>query len=804
MSRLLCIDHSTQVMHKYLKSFFFLWSLGLMLTGQASAQTTKFTISGTIRDAKTGESLIGATALAKSANASSGAAANAYGFFSITMPAGQYSLTVQFIGYTPKTIPIDVQKNQTLDLELTPQSVDLSEVVISAARQEDNIVTRNQMGMEKLNVESIKNVPVLFGERDVLKVIQLLPGVKSAGEGNSGFFVRGGAADQNLILLDEATVYNASHLLGFFSVFNSDAIKDATLYKGGMPAEYGGRLSSVLDIKMKEGNTKKFSATGGIGLIASRLTVEGPLGRKDDKPGLDGRARGSFIVSGRRTYADAFLKLSRDSTTNQSSLFFYDLNAKANYKLNDKNWIYASGYLGTDKLGVGETIGIEWGNATATLRWNHLFNNKLFLNSSLVYSNYRYIIGFGVGDAKTTITSRIKNWNLKEDFEYYANDRNTIKFGVNAIYHTIEPGTATNGASADFNNINLTEKNAIETGVYASHEHTFSPKLTLKYGVRLSTFTNIGPGTYYDYNPDRSIARTYQYSSGETINTYVNLQPRASLNYVLTPESSLKLAYDRNVQYLHLLSNSNAGNPTDLWTPSTNNVKPQLADQFSIGYFRSLAQDKYEFSAETYYKNLQNQIDYRSGAETRANENVEADLVFGKGRAYGLEMSLKKKTGRFTGWISYTLSRTERQFDAINNGAWFAARQDRTHDIALVGSYDLSKKLVLSSNFVYYTGNAVTFPTGKYYVDGQLVSRYSERNSYRMPAYHRLDLSLTWYRRRTADQERSWNFSLYNAYGHENPYTITFRQNADNPTRTEAVQTTLFRWIPSVTYNFKF
>jgi hypothetical protein len=781
-----------------------------LLTLSAWGQVGKVTLSGTIRDAKTGESLIGATAFAKNANASSGAAANAYGFYSITLPAGQYSLTMQFIGYTPKTQTIDLQRNQTLDVELAPQSVDLSEVVISARRTDDN-VTRNQAGAEKLNIEAIKSIPVLFGEKDILKTIQLLPGVKSAGEGNSGFFVRGGAADQNLILLDEATVYNASHLLGFFSVFNSDALKDATLYKGGMPAEYGGRLSSVLDIKMKEGNTKKFGVTGGIGLISSRLTVEGPLGRKNgqselDSSGVDAPARGSFIVSGRRSYADLFLKLSPDSSTNQSSLYFYDLNAKANYKLNNRNWLYASGYLGTDKLGVGNAIGIEWGNATATLRWNHLFSNRLFLNSSLIYSNYRYVIGFGTGDGKTTITSRIKDWNLKEDFEYYANERNTLKFGLNLIHHTIEPGTATGGSQSDFNNIALTEKYAIETGAYVSHEHNFSDKLKLKYGVRLSTFTNIGPGTYYDFNPDRSIAKTYQYEKGDVIKTYANLQPRASLTYLLTPESSVKLAYDRNVQYLHLLSNSTAGTPTDLWTPTSNNVKPELADQVSAGYYRNLTlgEHQYELLTETYYKGLQNQIDYRAGAETRANEKVEADLVFGRGRAYGLELSLKKKTGRFTGWLSYTLSRTERQFDAINNGAWFAARQDRTHDIALVGTYEFSKKWVLSSNFIYYTGNAVTFPTGKYYVDGQLVSKYSERNSYRMPAYHRLDLSLTWYRRRTADQERSWNFSLYNAYGRENPYTITFRPNKDNPTQTEAVQTTLFRWVPSVTYNFRF
>ena len=775
----------------------------LCLLSQWATAQTKVTISGTIKNARNGESLLGATAFAKGPAGSAGAAANAYGFYSITLPPGSYTLTAQFVGYTPKSLPVTMQSNQTLDIELSDQAVDLVEVQVKTDREDDPI-TRNQIGAEKLNIQAISTIPVLFGEKDILKTIQLLPGVKSAGEGNSGFFVRGGAADQNLILLDEATVYNASHLLGFFSVFNSDALKDATLYKGGIPAEYGGRLSSVLDIKMKEGNNRKFGVTAGIGVIASRLTVEGPLGPHRNQPGAREPARGSFIVSGRRTYADLLLKGVPDSTINQSKLFFYDLNAKANYKLNDKNWLYASGYFGTDVLGVGNLFGIEWGNATATLRWNHLFSNKLFLNSSLIYSDYRYRIGLGGGNAKVTIDSRIKDWNFKENFEYYANDRNTLKFGLNVIHHTIQPGAATTGTESGFNPVSLTEKYALESAVYGSHEYRVSEPFTLKYGLRLSAFTTLGPGTYYDFNPDRSIRQTYQYTAGELVNTYLNAEPRLALNYVVNPRSSVKLAYERNAQNLHLLSNSTASNPTDLWIPSSNNVKPELADQVSAGYFRTIGEDQFQFSAETYYKQLQNQIDYRNGAEIRVNEQVEADLIYGKGRAYGLELSLKKNAGRFTGWVSYTLSRTERQFDAVNRGEWFAARQDRTHDLALVGTYKLNDKLLLSGNFIYYTGNAVTFPVGKYNVNGQSVSLYSDRNSQRMPAYHRFDLSLTWYRRRTAEQERSWNFSVYNAYGRENPYTITFRANADDPTRTEAVQTTLFRWVPSVTYNIKF
>lgn len=757
------------------------------------AQTAKLTISGTVKDAKNGEALIGATVLARGEGVSTGAVTNTYGFYSLSLPPGRYEVTVQYVSFATRTFPVNLDQPRTLDVELSDQSQELSEVVVKAERADDNI-TRNQVGIEKLDIQAIRTVPVLFGEQDILKTIQLLPGVKSAGDGNSGFFVRGGAADQNLILLDGAPVYNASHLLGFFSVFNSDALKDATLYKGGIPAEFGGRTSSVLDIKMKEGNSKRFSGSGGIGLISSRLTLEGPI-KKD---------RGSFIVSGRRTYADLFLKVSPDSTLRDSKLYFYDLNAKANYKLNDRNWVYASGYFGTDKLGFGNSFGIDWGNATGTLRWNHIYSTRLFANTSLIYSNYRYNIGIGSGDQAINIASRIKDWNLKQDYELYVNGRNTVRFGWNVIHHTIVPGAVTAGSDAAIGDVSLQERYGWEGAAYVSHEHRFSEKLNLKYGLRLSTFTQVGPGTVNTFHPDRSVATTQTYSSGQAIVSYLNPEPRVSINYVVNPRSSVKLALERNAQYLHLLSNSTATNPTDQWIMSSKNVKPQLADQISGGYFRNFRENAFEFSAETYYKKLHNQIDYRNGAELRANQNVEADLVYGEGRAYGLELSLKKKTGLLTGWVSYTLSRTERRFDAINNGAWFAARQDRTHDMAVVATYQLSPKLTLSGNFIYYTGNAITYPTGKYGLDGKTVSLYSERNSYRMPAYHRLDLGLTWVTRKTATGERSWNFSLYNAYGRENPWTITFRENEADPSRLEAVQTALFRWVPSVTYNFKF
>jgi hypothetical protein len=783
-------------MHHPIRFFKTTWvtaCLCLASLGTLWGQTSRITLSGTIKDAKNGESLIGATVLAKGPNGNTGAVTNTYGFYSISVPPGSYTVTVQFVSYATKTFPISLTQPKTLDAELTEEGLSLQEVVIKAEKQDDNI-TRNQVGVEKINIQAIKTVPVLFGEQDVLKTIQLLPGVKSAGEGQSGFFVRGGAADQNLILLDGAPVYNASHLLGFFSVFNSDALKDATLYKGGIPAEFGGRTSSVLDIHMKEGNSKQLSVSGGIGLISSRLTVEAPI--KKDK--------GSFIISGRRTYADLFLKLSRDSTVNQNKLYFYDLNAKANYKLGEKDWIYASGYFGTDKLGFGNSFGIDWGNATGTLRWNHIYNPRLFSNTSLIYSNYRYNINVGEDEQAIKISSRIQDWNLKQDYEYYLNDRNTLKFGWNLIHHTIVPGEVTAGSEASIGNIDLSKKYGYEGAAYVSNETKFSERLMVKYGLRLSGFQQVGPSTIYTYNPDRSVASRTEYGSGEGISNYFNLEPRASLNYIINPQSSIKFALERNAQYLHLLSNSTATNPTDQWIMSSNNVKPQLANQISAGYFRNFADNKYEFSTEAYYKTMSNQIDYRNGAELRANQNVEADLVYGDGRAYGLEFSLKKKTGNFTGWLSYTLSRTERRFDEINNGSYFPARQDRTHDIALVGTYQLSPKLILSGNFIYYTGNAITYPTGKYSLEGRTISLYSERNSYRMPNYHRLDLGLTWIRRKTATAERSWNFSVYNTYGRENAYTVDFRENENDPSRLEAVQTALFRWVPSVTYNFKF
>jgi hypothetical protein len=763
--------------------------LAFFFTLSSAMAQQHFTVSGHIKDFKTGEDLIGAALTIKEL-AGKGAVTNAYGFYSLTLPAGKYEISSHYVGYASHSMSINLDHSLKLDFSLSEQSEELDQIVVTSTRKDEN-VTNTQMGMQKLDAKELKNIPVLMGEKDVLKTIQLLPGIKSAGEGSSGFNVRGGATDQNLILLDEATVYNASHLMGFFSVFNSDAIKDISIYKGNEPAEYGGRLSSVLDIKMNDGNDKKLGVSGGIGLISSRLNIEGPI--VQDK--------GSFIITARRTYADLFLKLSKDSLAHNSTLYFYDLNAKANYKIDDKNRVYLSGYFGKDVLGLGSTFGINWGNTTGTIRWNHLYSNRLFSNTSLIFSNFNYNVFVNMG-TNMNIISRIQDYGLKEDFQYFTTDNSSLKFGLNSVFHRIIPGIIT--STGNVNLKSLTNKNAWENSLYVSHQYKFTDKFSVDYGVRLTAFSLLGPGNFYTYDSEGNTADTAKFNSGQVVKTYINLEPRATFNYKISSSSSIKTAYARNVQNLHLISNSTSGNPTDLWIPSSNNVKPEIADQVSLGYYRNFADNKYEFSSEIYYKNLQNQIDYKNGAELNLNENVESQILFGQGRAYGLELYLKKKYGKFNGWISYTLSKIEDKFDRINNGNYFPARQDRTHDISIVGIFEANKKWTLSATWVYNTGNAVTFPTGKYEIDGVTKFYYSDRNANRMPAYHRLDLGATYIRKKTATFESSWTFSIYNAYGHDNPYSITFRDSKTDPTKTEAVQTTLFRFVPSISYDFKF
>lgn len=753
------------------------------------AQTA--TISGSVKDAKNGEDIFGASITVKELS-NVGAKSNAYGFYSLTLDTGRYTIEYRSFGFEPQELEVYLIENQTINIELfvSKDVQEIDEVKVSATKENENI-TSSGMAVTTFDPKSIETIPVIFGEKDIMKTLQLTPGVKSAGEGNSGFYVRGGGADQNLVLLDEAPVYNASHLLGFFSVFNSDAIKDVSLYKSGIPAEFGGRASSVMDVKMKDGNNKKFGASGGIGLISSRLAIEGPI-VKD---------KGSFIISGRRSYLDLFLKLSGDESLEKTKLYFYDLNLKANYKIGEKDRIFLSGYFGRDNFELADLFSFGWGNATGTLRWNHIVNDKLFSNTSVVFSNFDYQFSVGGDEDAFGVKSSIQDWNLKQDFSYYANQNNSLKFGFNTIYHTFKPG-ALSSESGSFNEIRLDDKYALELGVYIQNDQKIGTRFNIMYGLRYSGFDYLGAGKAYTFNEDGVKTDEQSYSQFETIKYYHGLEPRLSMSYVISEKNSVKLGYNRNYQYLHQLSNSTTSSPTDSWVPSSNNIKPQIADQIALGYYQNLKSNMYIITTEIYYKHLQNQIDYKNGASLFLNNEVEGDLVYGKGRTYGLEIQLEKKKGKFTGWLSYTLSRSLRQFDEINDGKEFSARQDRIHDISLVLMYKINKALAVSSSFVYYTGNAVTFPSGKYEVNGTLIPYYTERNGYRMPDYHRLDVGLTWYMKERKKFEHNLNVSIYNVYARENAYTITFRQDPDDASKTQAVQTTLFKLVPSITYNF--
>ncbi len=769
--------------------------LSLILFGTLALQAqSKFTVSGTVTDKSTGEAMIGVLLRAIQANgtAAGGAYSNEYGFYSITLPEGDYTLKVDYLGYDTLALPLSLQENKRLDVGLMERSTQVDDVLITTEKDDDN-VTQAQMGVNKLDMREISKVPVLFGERDILKTMQLLPGVKSTGEGSGGLYVRGGESSQNLILLDEAPVYNAYHLLGFFSTFNSDAIKDVALYKGTAPAQYGGRLSSVIDVKMNEGNNQKYHVSGGIGIIASHLNVEGPI-VKD---------KGSFLVTGRRTYADMFLKLSSNEAFNTAKLYFYDVNVKANYSLNDKNKLYLSGYFGRDKLGLG-AFGINWGNKTATLRWNHLINSKWFSNTSLIYSDYDYEVAISSTAASFSLASGIRDFNVKQEFQYFATPKHTLRMGLQAIHHTVTPGQVTLSDTSSFQPPTVQDRSGLESAAFFAGDWEPATRLHINYGLRLSMFNQLGGGNFYTYDSEGTVTDTTYYDAGTFIQNYIYPEPRLSLSYTLGATNSLKAAYTRNAQYLHMVSNATATNPTDVWILSSQNVKAEVADQVSVGYFQNFKDNMFEASGELYYKQLYNQLDLRNGANIQANEFIEGELVSGKGRAYGLELFFKKKKGDFTGWVSYSLSRTERQIAEINDGNWYKAKQDALHDVSIVGMYDISKRVSLAATFVYRTGNAVTFPTGKYYVDGQLHYLYTERNGYRMPAYHRMDLSCTVEGKPRPKYENSWNFACYNVYGRQNPYSIDFQDDPDDPTKTQVVQTSLFRWVPSITYNFKF
>lgn len=755
------------------------------------AQDVWYSIYGTVSDQKTGENLTGATIIIENSK-QAGAITNSYGYFSLLVPQGQYKLRIQFIGYDSKEFYVTVRENKLVNIELVERAVQLDNITVRGEKPDRN-VSSIEMGNTRLSPKQIETVPVLFGEPDILKTIQLLPGVKSAGEGNSGFFVRGGGIDQNLILLDEAPVYNASHLLGFFSVFNSEAIRDANLLKGSIPAEYGGRASSVLDIKMKEGNLKDYSLSGSVGLISSNLTLEGPIKKE----------KSSFMISGRRTYADMFLKLSKDEELKNTSLYFYDLNLKTNFKINERNRLYLSGYFGRDNFGFSDRFGFDWGSRTGTIRLNHIFSERLFLNSSFTYSDYSYDINFR-GTSDVTMRSEIRDLNLKEDFTFYKNSRSTLKYGTNLIFHNFVPGEIIPGLNSAYNALEIADRKAIETAFYFSNNRTLNQRLKVYYGFRLALFTNIGPGEFYALDAKREVRDTVTYNKFKLVKTQGGLEPRLGFNYMINHSTAVKGSATRIYQFIHLLSNSTTSTPTDVWLPSTDNVKPQIADQVSLGLFKNFNKNRFESSLEVYYKQLYNQIDYKNGADLIFNSTVETELVFGKGWSYGAEFLLKKNYGKLNGWIAYTWSKTMRQFDEINDGIPFPARQDRTHDLSIVGMYKLSEKLTVSATWVYSTGDAVTFPSGRYEIDGQTVGYYTERNGYRMPSTHRLDLGMTWFRKKTRKFESSWNFSVYNAYAHENPYYIYFQEVEDQPGTQEAVQVSLFKIIPSVSYKFKF
>jgi hypothetical protein len=761
------------------------------LFGMAVQAQQTFKITGKIKSIKT-ENTVG-EATVKIANSKITVMADSLGTYTVQLGIGEHTFVISAIGMRTLRKSFVVTTDQTLDFSLEENANNLDEIVISSTKNDRNLVD-TQMGAERMTMKTVNNIPMIFGERDILKAIQLLPGIKSAGEGGSGIFVRGGSADQNLILMDDVPVYNASHLLGFFSTFNPDAVEDIIVYKTGMPAQYGGRLSSVLDISMGQGNVEKFNASGGLGLISSKLTLQGPI-RKEQS---------SFLVSGRRTYVDALLRLSPDSTINRNVMYFYDINARADFKLGTRNSLSFTGYLGSDKLGISDIFGVSWGNTLMSAQWKHTFSKGLSSTTTAYSTNYQNKIAINSGTNNIEILSKINDIAVKQDFYWLSRFGNAIRFGFNSIYHTVTPGEISADGPSNYNSVNYQKRYSLENALYAANDWQLTPKLNLSLGLRFTGFSVLGKGDFLNVDPSGNIIDVTRYESGEVVKTFFNLEPRIAFSYLLNELSSLKGSYVRNTQNMHMVSNSTASRPTDKWLSSTNMIRPEVSDQVAMGYYRNLFGNKFELNLETYYKTMQNQIDYRDGADVSDADAIETQLLYGKGRAYGMELLLRKKTGSFTGWISYTLAKTERQIAGINNGDWYNARQDRTHDIAVVGSYALNKKWSFSATWVYYTGDAITFPSGKYNIDGQAFFYYTDRNAYRMPAYHRLDLGANMQLKKKKNYSSELSFSLYNAYGRKNAYSITFQESEKDPSVTEIVRTTLFQFLPSISYNFKF
>lgn len=762
------------------------------------------TLSGYVSDLESDESLIGVSVLLPELN--TGTITNEYGFFSLTLPAGVYTVQIRYLGFETLTRELSLNEDVNENFELTPQAEVLDEVIV-----EENIELLNvrnpQMSVNKLAINTIKKIPAVLGEVDVIKSITLLPGVTNAGEGASGFNVRGGAADQNLILLDEAILFNSSHLFGFFSVFNPDAIKDIQLYKGGIPASYGGRASSVLNIYQKEGNRKKFESQGGIGLISSRLLLEGPLKKE----------KSSFLIGGRSSYAHLFLPLIESVDNNKA--YFYDLNTKLSYTLNDRNTIYLSGYFGRDVFDIDNLFDLAYGNSVANFRWNHLFSNKLFSNLSLIYSDYDYTLDFGLAEFDWNLG--ITNFNFKYDFKHYLNDKTKLEYGLNGIYYKFDPGFIQPTAeSSPVQARKLENKFAFENAVYAGVSYQLSSKINLQAGLRLSNFLRLGQkmNTYANDNPLLYIetSQIYEeaqptgsvtYSKGEVIKSFTYPEPRFSMAYQLDSDQSFKLSYNRMAQYLHLISNTNSPTPIDVWAPSGKYIDPQLLDQVAVGYFKIFDNNRYNLEVEAFYKTIQNRLDYIDGAELIANDAIEQILLTGQARAGGLEVLFRKNEGKLTGWIAYTLSRSEQQTPGrtpsevgINYGNWYATPYDKTHDISITTNYDLNKRWNLNANFIYQTGQPITYPNAQYQFSGFSIPNFESRNSSRLPAYHRLDVSAVYSPKKRSGE---WVFGIYNFYNRKNAASIRFQENLETG-RNEALRLTIFGIIPSVTYNFKF
>ncbi len=794
------------ITHQFIIYTLIVFLMGLASTTSVFAQE-KHTISGYIKDASSGETLLGAYVY-EAANKTNGTSTNLYGFYSLTLPAGSYVIEASFIGFDAVQKEVTLTSDLSVNFDLPPTGILIEEIVVKSTRKDENVESTD-MGRVEMSVDKIKSLPALMGEVDVIRTLQLLPGVMSSGEFNSGLYVRGGGPDQNLVLLDEAVVYNTGHLAGFFSVFNSDAIKTTTLHKGSMPAEYGGRLSSVLDVTMKDGNNKRFQAEGGIGLISSRLTLQGPIQKN----------RSSFLISGRRTYADVLARpFIERSQFAGSGYYFYDLNTKVNYIFSDKDRIFLSGYFGRDVFDYaspdGFTVNMPWGNATATLRWNHLFNSKLFMNATAIYNDYNFGFDAGVDDFSFKFYSGVRDYNAKLDFDYFPVLNHKVKFGINYTFHRFTPYSAEANIGEGEDAIviepdDLSQQYAHEAAIYIQDDFSIGKKLKVHVGLRASAYRQVGPYRYLVFGENELPTDTIDYESGEPIATYGGLEPRFSARYTINPQISLKGSVVFTNQYIHLVSNSTSTLPTDLWVPSTQRVKPQKGIQYSLGYFHNFLEDQYEASVEVYYKDQENQIEFSEDYQADLGIPVENSFVFGEGRAYGLELFLKKRTGRFNGWVGYTLSRVERSFDDINKGNTFPAKYDRTHDLSIVGIYELSKKWTLSSTFVYGTGQALTLPSSYYVINFFPYANYDlARNSYRLKPYHRLDLSATWVLRESEKYTSDLAFSIYNVYSRLNPFFV-YPIPENSTTQEGAVdvklkQVSLFPIIPSVTWNFKF